>query len=127
MKDSERARNYLGDLYKRYPGGHAYEPDSYKRADSSPIALADLMDLLAEVREDERNKRLTPVERLEQVFGPHDPAKPKTYIDNEGDYWRENSEDREKLHFLRGGVPDGAKFPRQKIERDFGPLKLVVD
>ena len=37
MKDSERAtsnkfswaKTYLGDLYKRYPGGHAYEPDDY--------------------------------------------------------------------------------------------------
>ena len=89
MKDSERAKTYLRDLFTRRPGGHAYEPDDYVRADQDASAIADLMDLLAEVREDERRKHKHPgpIERLEQIFGPSNPAKPKRVRDRFGDIW----------------------------------------
>ena len=126
MKDSERAtsnkfswaKTYLGDLFTRRPG-------SYVRATQDADAIAELMDLLAEVREDERNKHLRPgpIERLEQIFGPSNPDL-LTYEDFEGDFWQEDAEDRNYLHLVRG-VPVESKILKDQVDLEFGPLKLV--
>lgn len=92
MKDSERTKTYLRDLFTRRPGGHAYEPDDYVRADQDALHIAELMDLLAEVREDERRKSQTrerPMtrEEIESILGPSTPAKPKRVRARFGDIW----------------------------------------
>lgn len=59
MKDSERAVDFLRNLYTRVPGGHAYEPDNYVWASQEMSSVISLIALLEEVRQDERKKLLT--------------------------------------------------------------------